>query len=1548
MRKVGGGRARAVRALSISVLLLLSIAGAVAAGPSASPSTTLAHPSPLASASVTSSIGNPDVNDVIWLNATTTGGTVDGWTWLPPGCASSTSKEITCRITGGGDTVVRPTIWLSAGLLGNSSGGSGSTTVSIAPPVSATISQSSGVVELGAAVTYTVAGAGGTGVYRETYKGLPVPCLSVNSTKLICTPDATGTSDVLAAVKDSLRPPGNPEPGTNNATTNSLDTEVVPDPTLALSAEPSLTDAGVPVQFNATTDGGVGPHTFWWGFGDGGSSMLRNPSHSYPKAGTFDVHAWFNDSQVEVESSVSITIDPAVTVTVSPSLSPIDAGQTTTLTAIAGGGSSSYPTFAFYSGSSCTGAPLQTGSSNTYATPSLSSTTTFCGEVTDSVGGTATSTATVTVNPTLAVLLAASPSAVDPGQTTVLTATASGGSSSYASYSFSSGTSCSGTPLQTGASTTYTSPPLSSSATFCVAVLDSLGSTATNTVTVGVNPALTVTVSASPPTVAPGQSTTLTASATGGSGAYSMYSFYSGSSCTGSPLQAGASNAYATSALSSTATFCAEVMDSLGSTATNAATVTVSVDLLVTLTSSPTTVDPGQTSVLSAATSGGSGVYTNYAFYSGNGCTGSPLQTGTSATYTTMSLGSTASFCVEVTDSSSDTATGSVTVSVNPTLSIALVPSPSTIDPGQSATFSASPAGGSSSYTDFAFYAGGSCQGTPLQAGPQSSFATPPLTSTTTYCAEVTDSVGGMATQSATVTVNPALTASLVAAPPSVDPGQTSTVTAMVGGGSGSYPSFAFYAGGTCTGAPLQSGASASYSTLSLSSNATLCVEVTDSLGGTVTTTTTVVVNPPLSAVSRADLTTVDSGVPDQFLGTGVGGSGSYSYAWTFGTGGATSHAPSPTFSYPTTGSFEATFWVNDSQGESARSTLSIMVVAPVLLDATLAPLSGPSPLTISGSASTSGGLFPVNVSWTWGDASSSAGPLVSHLYATPGTYRVNVFANDTAGGHVAREFNVTVGVPLSLQGVTADPNGSHPGTSVQITANTLGGESPLSFAWTENGTALATDAGSFSFVPKGAGNFTFAVEVSDGWGEQVDGEVILEVVANSSSTTPPSTLSASLVTGPASATVGATLWLNATASGGTAPYAYTFFENASGSSSFQRLTACAATASQCTLVPVHGGEYSFYVSVQDQLSNIATSGKATVAVSWVSGSTPPSGGHGSQGTVGPFTTSQVEAIAVVSVVLLAVLLLLLVLGRRRRRSEPVPSPAEGEETWPVSIGSPSGENLAGEVGVVPALLTGATGATSSNVTATGTDAVPPSGARSVDGIDDYTEEGLPPGETLYWSEEPEGSESPANVPDPASETPAVELAPASSAPSSKPATKGTVLRVRSSAQKEWTRSPLTFAETRDPQQFWKLALGAGVPPASLLLLVDEQPKALRQEYSLDGVEARWICRTEEEEDAILPGDLDRIGFLIDDHFREGEKRAVVITGIERLVTENGAGPVVRLLDHVRDAARSGGGAVLVHINPVLVDAQLRLQIEERANVIRLLSGKRSGPTSDA
>ena len=128
---------------------------------------------------------------------------------------------------------------------------------------------------------------------------------------------------------------------------------------LAISLHPSTPVPGSPVYFNATFEGGVGPFGYSWRFGDGGSSSLAAPSHTYATDGNFPVELWVNDSAGHsAHSSVQVPVYlPLAVEKLAATPNPAALDQPVNFSARAAGGTPPY-TFAWSFGDGGTGGNL--------------------------------------------------------------------------------------------------------------------------------------------------------------------------------------------------------------------------------------------------------------------------------------------------------------------------------------------------------------------------------------------------------------------------------------------------------------------------------------------------------------------------------------------------------------------------------------------------------------------------------------------------------------------------------------------------------------------------------------------------------------------------------------------------------------------------------------------------------------------------------------------------------------------------------------------------------------------------------------------------------------------------------------------------------------------------------------------------------------------------------------------------------------------------------------------------------------------------------------
>ncbi len=474
--------------------------------------------------------------------------------------------------------------------------------------------------------------------------------------------------------------------------------------------------------------------------------------------GSITLNATFASAQW---AAAAIAVKPAsapsglVPGVVSPSSAGIDASQAIELVSTAAtGGSGSYAYEWLTGAATCSaGTPIAGATSLAYTTPALpTGTHYYCVEVTDtSTHDVAyTNVAVISVSPTLSVSVSPNAPSIDSGQSIALSANPSGGTGAD-TFAWFGGMTCTGTVLSTSES--YTTPALVSTATYCAAVNDSAYSpvtaTATDTVTVSGSP-LSVTITPRSPAIDYGQTVSLTANPSGGTGA-DRYAWYPGTGCTGTVLAT--TQAFTTPALFTGATYCVAVTDSAYEPTTALATDTVATSsspLSVSINPNSPSIDSGQTVTLTAQSFGGSGA-DSYAWYSGTVCSGAVL--ARTPVYTTSALTANATYCVASTDSAfqpvTATATDTISTGSSP-LSVAITPDSPSIATGQSVQLTARPSGGTGADT-YAWYAGVSCTGKVL--GTNQTYSTPALTAGTSYCVVVTDSAYQPVSSSATAKV---------------------------------------------------------------------------------------------------------------------------------------------------------------------------------------------------------------------------------------------------------------------------------------------------------------------------------------------------------------------------------------------------------------------------------------------------------------------------------------------------------------------------------------------------------------------------------------------------------------------------------------------------------------------------------------------------------------------------------------------------------------------------------------------------------------------------
>lgn len=91
-------------------------------------------------------------------------------------------------------------------------------------------------------------------------------------------------------------------------------------------------------------------------------------------------------------------------------------------------------------------------------------------------------------------------------------------------------------------------------------------------------------------------------------------------------------------------------------------------------------------------------------------------------------------------------------------------------------------------------------------------------------------------------------------------------------------------------------------------------------------------------------------------------------------------------------------------------STFTVNQLPPSpTVTATANPTTGTSPLSVSFTATVSGGLAPFTYAWTFGDGTSGAGESATHSYGSSGTFTAQVVVTDSLGRSGSNSVTITV-----------------------------------------------------------------------------------------------------------------------------------------------------------------------------------------------------------------------------------------------------------------------------------------------------------------------------------------------------------------------------------------------------------------------------------------------------------------------------------------------------------------------------------------------------------
>jgi gliding motility-associated-like protein len=368
------------------------------------------------------------------------------------------------------------------------------------------------------------------------------------------------------------------------------------------------------------------------------------------------------------------------------------------------------------------------------------------------------------------------------------------------------------------------------------------------------------------------------------------------------------------------------------------------------------------------------------------------------------------------------------------------------------------------------------------------------------YVLTVTDAANCSTTSTVTLALPSALQAAIAATAPATCFGShTGAATATVSGGK---PPFAYSWNTT----PAQTGATA----LNLAAGS-YAVTVTDSNGCTKTLTTTITQPGPLSVSAAGIDVSCHGGFNGRATAAPSGGTAPYTFSWS-----TTPVQTAATAIGLTSGSYTVT--VTDANGCSANAAVAISQPAALAISNTQTDVSCFGGANGTATVSAAGGAAPYSYQWNTIPAQHSA----AAIGLPAGTYTVTV----TDTGNCTATATVNIAQPPAVTATMASTDAScHGGMNGTATVNASGGAAPYTYQWNTSPAQTSATA-----VNLAAGAYSVTVTDSNGCATTAAATI-----------NQPAIIAATAANTDVSCYGGSNGKIWVAASGGTAPYVYSW-----------------------------------------------------------------------------------------------------------------------------------------------------------------------------------------------------------------------------------------------------------------------------------------------------------------------------------------------------------------------------------------------------------------------
>ena len=263
----------------------------------------------------------------------------------------------------------------------------------------------------------------------------------------------------------------------------------------------------------------------------------------------------------------------------------------------------------------------------------------------------------------------------------------------------------------------------------------------------------------------------------------------------------------------------------------------------------------------------------------------------------------------------------------------------------------------------------------------------------------------------------------------------------------------------------------------------------------------------------------------------------------------------------------------------------------PLVVSASASPTSGNAPLTVNFTGSASGGSPPYSFNWTFGDGQSSSSQNPSHTYSSAGNYTATLTVTDSQGTNGNKSVSITVTSPPPppppppqlVASASASPASGMAPLTVNFSGSASGGTPPYSYSWNfgDGGTSTAQNP---THTYSTAGNYLAIFTVTDSQSAQKSASVSITV------SSVPNTLTALASASPTSGQPPLTVNFTGGASGGVAPYSYSwnFGDGASSTAQNPSHTYSATGSYTATLTVIDKNSASANATVVITVSKVS------------------------------------------------------------------------------------------------------------------------------------------------------------------------------------------------------------------------------------------------------------------------------------------------------------------------------------------------------------------------